>query len=796
MRGERVRGIRTLKICLGGIGLLIALPAHRAADGQEWTSAAAQTQERPALADASAPELPDRTNPEYVYCEDFEEGQARDGSLGPFSLAKRNGVREGAGYKSRFGYSNVLIENNGIPPYPVVRFPKQTGPIFVHYHLKAPPNFYLGRANHGYYVYDSEGDGRGKDGSVVKDHATDHPAWLDPEWDPHTINVLRGSGYHRMTRSFEGFEPKPRGQWHSHQIMIVPSQKDPTVGRIKVWIDGELANFCKHDTIPRYDTFWISNYWHSWEYVPKDTLSNMFEAYTAPPHPAFEMLLDNLIISKGFIEFGPNRFQIERVRFANLQPSSFTVHFDTTVPAKTIRAEWGEVGKPARKIEVEALAPRYSHSLRIDGLEAMHSYRLRLGAADEKGREVRSEYIAFAARSGVPYPYFELPDWAGEVFSNLNGEGVPAYIRNFRSLSYVAWPGPDSDDLVDTSKHMFVRYTKRLRASAGTYVFRVLAYDGVRVSVDGEAKVDAPGRTQGHNYQRDFALSLAEGEHAVVVEHRIQRHDDWERGTSKFLAFGIEPEDQTPPQLWAQAIYNTEFHKPQEALYASRWSEDCAVTIDFGPTEAYGQTLGDPKRFSARPSLRFPPLELGQVCHYRVTAVDLMGNKTVLPDATFKVGDTIPPRKILLSLSRASDTQLQLAFRAPGEDANHGTATEYDVRWSTDRLTIANWERATKVANLPKPNKAHTEESITLDGFPRGKTYYVAIRAVDNDGQAGLLSNIVSDPPGREVMDCDGDGYGVGSLLGPDPDDYDAAITGAIWAKRQILKSFLGDSQT
>jgi hypothetical protein len=166
-----------------------------------------------------------------------------------------------------------------------------------------------------------------------------------------------------------------------------------------------------------------------------------------------------------------------------------------------------------------------------------------------------------------------------------------------------------------------------------------------------------------------------------------------------------------------------------------------------------------------------------------VTAVDLMGNKTVLPDATFKVGDTIPPQKILLSLSRASDTQLQLTFRAPGEDANYGTATEYDVRWSTDRLTIATWERATKVANLPKPNKARTEESITLDGFPRGKTYYVAIRAVDNDGQAGLLSNIVSDPPGPEVMDCDGDGYGVGSLLGPDPDDYDAAITGAIWAK-------------
>jgi hypothetical protein len=164
-----------------------------------------------------------------------------------------------------------------------------------------------------------------------------------------------------------------------------------------------------------------------------------------------------------------------------------------------------------------------------------------------------------------------------------------------------------------------------------------------------------------------------------------------------------------------------------------------------------------------------------------VTATDLMGNKTVLPDATFKVGDTIPPRKIILSLSRTTDTQLKLTFRAPGEDANHGTAAEYDLRWSTKPLTIHNWDQANKVTGAPKPNRADAEEAIPLDGFPRGRTYYLAIRAIDNDGQPGLLSNIVSDPAGPEVMDCDRDGYGVGSLLGPDPDDYDATKTGAQW---------------
>jgi len=146
-----------------------------------------------AAAQTGEADLPDPRNPDYVYCEDFESGREKTGALPAFSIAGRHGVREGAGYRSKYGYSNVLAENHGIPPYPEIRFPRQDGIVFVHYMLKAPANFYLGRANHGYYLYDSKE--RSRWGSAVMDHATDHPAWLDPEWDPHTINVLRGSGY-------------------------------------------------------------------------------------------------------------------------------------------------------------------------------------------------------------------------------------------------------------------------------------------------------------------------------------------------------------------------------------------------------------------------------------------------------------------------------------------------------------------------------------------------------------------------------------------------------------------------
>lgn len=733
-------------------------------------------------------------NPDYVYCEDFESGREQTGALPPFSISGRHGVRAGAGYKSSYGYSNVLVENNGLPPYPEVRFPRQDGIVFVHYMVKVPALFYLGRANHGYYLFDSQE--RATWGSAVMDHATDHPAWLDPEWDPMTIHVLRGSGYHRILRSFEGFEPGRRGEWHSYQVMVVPSEKDPSVGRMKVWVDGVLANFCKHDTIPAMDTFWISNYWHSHEYVPKDTVSNLFESFTAPPHPAFEIQLDNLIVSKQFIEFGPNRPQVERVRFGALQADAFTVHFDTTVPATGVSVAWGpqagvgrgEWQETAKTASHAATAQGYFHALTVEGLEPDTSYALVVSAVDAKGRRFDSAPTRFTSRRGT-HPAFEMDDgtnsgtaswegpWRGEIFPNYDFTGVPVCVRRFDSLSFVSWPGVDADDLIDTSKPMAVRYTKEAVCAAGDYTFRVEAYDGVRVTVDGKAVVDAVAPTHGHWRPRDVRVALAEGRHQVVVEHTLWREaKDWNREASKYLAFKIVGSDpQKPPACLSQAIYNTRFHTPDEPMYCGRWSTEIEATLEFGETEAYGQSA---KGWGRYPSIPFGKLVPGKTYHWRVTAADRLGNRTVTPDAVFVCGDTIAPRKILCRLERTSETALTLRFGAPGEDGRHGTAAAYDVRWSTEPLTVRNWAQATRVLGVPPPQPSGSDEAIPLEGFPRGKTYHVAVQAIDAAGQTSLLSNGVSDPPGPEVMDCDGDGFGVGSMKGDDPDDYDDAVPG------------------
>jgi len=717
-------------------------------------------------------EHPDKKNPDYSYCEDFEQGKSQDGQAAPFNIMSRRGVREGAGCRSKYGYSTVIIENDGLPPYPRWRIPRQEGTFFVHFDLKTPANFYLGPGNHGHYLYE---DATQNQGRTALDYGAT-PAWLDPEWDPYTIlSPLRSPGYGSEARSFEGFEPKRRGEWHSQQIMIIPSNKDSATGRIKVWIDGELTVCAKMKTLPAYDTFWLSNYWHSLQYVPQDQgYGNLHEKNTAPPHPAFEIMLDNFIVSKSFIEFGPNKFQVERVRFADLAPDSFTVHFDTTAAAKTVAVEWGTTDKYGQVVKADAQAPGYYHALAVAGLAPLTTYHLRLKATDAKGREAFSPDMVFSTlAAGKGYPDFKMPYWKGEVYGNVKFEGTPAFVRNFNSLSFVSWPGADRDEIVDCNENIAIRYTNKANYKAGSYIFMATAWDGIRVLVDGQPKVDAMRATGGHNERRDFRMDLAEGEHTVVVEHGIWRKHDYEQGYSKYLCFKITPDDKTPPVCYKDAIYDSRFYKPEVPGYCGRWSEDCTVTVDYGETDQYGQTAS---RFGRIAMVPMTKVEIGKTYHYRVTAEDPWGNKTVLPDRTFVCGDTIAPNKTLIALSRVSDTALELSFTSPGEDSSFKTCASYDVRWSNQPLNITNWDKASKIPNLPQPQVANKVEKITLNGFPKGKQVYVAFQAVDAAGNRSLLSNVVSDPSGPEVMDCDGDGYGVGCLKGYDPDDYDPNV--------------------
>ncbi|XP_060081392.1 calcium-activated chloride channel regulator 1-like [Ylistrum balloti] len=114
--------------------------------------------------------------------------------------------------------------------------------------------------------------------------------------------------------------------------------------------------------------------------------------------------------------------------------------------------------------------------------------------------------------------------------------------------------------------------------------------------------------------------------------------------------------------------------------------------------------------------------------------------------------DVIPPAKITtLSLTSVDDTSgvIQVTWKAVGDDIDDGTAAVYDVRLSTDiNALMTNPGSTTQLTSqLPTPKVSGQVETFTftLPVLNRdGRTYYLAIRAIDDSQNTGELSNIVS----------------------------------------------------
>jgi subtilisin family serine protease len=95
-----------------------------------------------------------------------------------------------------------------------------------------------------------------------------------------------------------------------------------------------------------------------------------------------------------------------------------------------------------------------------------------------------------------------------------------------------------------------------------------------------------------------------------------------------------------------------------------------------------------------------------------------------------------------LEAADATITSVTLYWEAPSDPGN-GSASAYDIRYSTSPITEANFSSATAVPNPPTPKVAGTPEIYTVTGLQGGTMYYFAIKSADFFGNYSLISNVV-----------------------------------------------------
>ena len=189
----------------------------------------------------------------------------------------------------------------------------------------------------------------------------------------------------------------------------------------------------------------------------------------------------------------------------------------------------------------------------------------------------------------------------------------------------------------------------------------------------------------------------------------------------------------------------------QAASYDLRYSTSLITGSNWGSAV---QVSGEPPPQPAgqTDSFTVTGLSAGTTYYFALKVGDEVPNWSSLSNVpsgrTRPSVDITPPAGINdLALLSTDVTWVELIWTAPGDDGTQGQATSYLVRYRTGGpiSSESEWQQALPAeGDIPSPSSAGMRQESTITGLVGGTTYGIAIRALDEQGNLGGLSNPIA----------------------------------------------------
>ena len=98
----------------------------------------------------------------------------------------------------------------------------------------------------------------------------------------------------------------------------------------------------------------------------------------------------------------------------------------------------------------------------------------------------------------------------------------------------------------------------------------------------------------------------------------------------------------------------------------------------------------------------------------------------------------------IVAHAQVTPTSVTLSWTTPGDDSLTGTASQFDLRYSTSPITAVNFAAAARWTATPTPTAPGSHQTATITGLTPNTTYWFAIKTGDEVPNWAGVSNVVS----------------------------------------------------
>jgi phosphodiesterase/alkaline phosphatase D-like protein len=184
------------------------------------------------------------------------------------------------------------------------------------------------------------------------------------------------------------------------------------------------------------------------------------------------------------------------------------------------------------------------------------------------------------------------------------------------------------------------------------------------------------------------------------------------------------------------------------AQFDIRYSTSPITAANFAAATRWTSGVPAPAVSGTRQSVLVTGLSPSTTYYFAIKTGDEVPNwagvSNVVSRTTSVAPDLTRPARLALTVTGTTDSTVALQWVATGDDSLTGTASAYDLRYSTSPITEANWASATQVSGEPTPAASGATQAYTVRGLSRQVTYYFAAKVSDEAGNLSALSNVPS----------------------------------------------------